>query len=126
MTRLLTVAGFVAVVAVMAVAYARARARDAERGGAGLPPLPEHLRGARTTWVIFTTPYCATCGAVEVTLHRAFPDDAVVKVDATVDVALADRYAVRRAPTVLRADGGGTITDRLVGADAVRRLAVPA
>lgn len=122
MTRAIVVVGVLVAVAGMAVAYARARARDAERGGAGLPPLPEHLRRASTTWVIFTTPHCATCGTVEATLSRTFPDHAVVKVDATVDVELADRYAVRRAPTVLRADGLGAITDRLVGADAVQRV----
>ncbi len=125
MTRLLVIAGVVVVVAIVAVAYARARSRDERRGGHGFPRLPADLLRAPTTWVVFTTPYCASCDSVEATLHRTFPGDAVVKVDATVEVELADRYAVRRAPTVLRADARGTVTDRLVGADAVQRL-VPA
>jgi hypothetical protein len=125
-TRVLVLLAVLAAIGGVALVYARATRRDAERGGDGLPPLPGALLAGPTTWVIFTTPYCASCAAVEAELHRAFPDDAVVTVDATIDVELADRYHVRRAPTVLRADARGAVTERLVGADAVRGLTVAA
>ena len=70
--------------------------------------------------MIFTTPMCVSCSAVEAELHTAYPDDVVVKVDATEEPQLAERYRVRRAPTVLHADRSGRVLLRLVGADAVR------
>ena len=70
--------------------------------------------------MIFTTPMCVSCGAIEAELHTAYPDDVVVKVDATEEPQLAERYRVRRAPTVLHADRSGRVLLRLVGADAVR------
>lgn len=87
---------------------------------------PEHplvpaslLAGASRTWVVFTSPYCATCGPVEARLRASDPQARVVKVDATQEPDLADAFSVRSAPTVLLADGGGNVTARLVGAEAV-------
>ena len=77
------------------------------------------LAGAERTWVVFTTPYCATCGPVEARLRAADPGARVVKVDATREPHLADAFSIRSAPTVLLADGAGNVTARLVGAEAV-------
>ena len=87
---------------------------------------PEHpavpaslLAGADRTWVVFTTPYCASCGPVEDRLRASDPLARVVKVDATREPHLADAFSIRSAPTVLLADADGTVQARLVGADAV-------
>jgi len=87
------------------------------------PRLPEQLRhpSAARTWVVFTTPYCASCGPVRDRLVEADPDAHVVTVDATREPALADAYSVRTAPTVLLADAEGKVIDRFVGAEAVTR-----
>jgi len=77
------------------------------------------LDGATRTWVLFTTPYCATCGPVEARLRESDPEARVVKVDATREPHLADAFSIRSAPTALLADGGGNVTARLVGAEAV-------
>jgi thiol-disulfide isomerase/thioredoxin len=77
------------------------------------------LAGAARTWVLFTSPYCATCEPVEAHLRESDPDARVVKVDATREPHLANAFSVRSAPTVLLADGAGNVTARLVGADAV-------
>ena len=48
-----------------------------------VPKLPADLVvGAPSTWVVFTTKYCATCEPVCRRLRVAYPDAAVVKVDA--------------------------------------------
>jgi len=84
------------------------------------PRLPERVtRGADRTWVVFTTPYCATCGPVEEQLRASDPGAHVVRVDATREPALAEAFSVRAAPTVLLADAAGEVTTRLVGAEAV-------
>ena len=77
------------------------------------------LAGASRTWVLFTSPYCATCGPVEARLRASDPDARVVKVDATREPHLASAFSIRSAPTVLLADGAGNVTARLVGAEAV-------
>ena len=84
------------------------------------PVVPASLReGAARTWVVFTSPYCATCGPVADRLQASDPDARVVKVDATREPHLADAFSVRSAPTVLLADGEGRVQARLVGAEAV-------
>ncbi len=84
------------------------------------PLVPDSLRaGADRTWVVFTSPYCATCGPVEARLRASDPGARVVKVDATREPTLADAFSIRSAPTVLLADGDGNVTARLVGAEAV-------
>jgi hypothetical protein len=77
------------------------------------------LAGAARTWVLFTSPYCATCGPVEARLRASDPEARVVKVDATREPHLAGAFSIRSAPTVLLADGAGNVTARLVGAEAV-------
>ncbi|HEX2063291.1 MAG TPA: thioredoxin family protein [Acidimicrobiales bacterium] len=71
------------------------------------------------TWVVFTAPYCASCGPVTEQLRAAYPEAEVVTVDASRDTGLADAYSVRSAPTVLLADASGRVQARLVGARAV-------
>ncbi|HEV2758176.1 MAG TPA: thioredoxin family protein, partial [Acidimicrobiales bacterium] len=91
------------------------------------PLIPDSLRaGADRTWVVFTSPYCATCGPVEARLRAPDPGARVVKVDATRQPHLADSFSIRSAPTALLADGEGNITARLVGAQAVDDYLRPA
>ena len=92
---------------------------------------PEHpavpasvLAGAERTWVLFTTPYCATCGPVEARLRALDPGARVVKVDATREPHLADAFSIRSAPTALLADAAGQVQERLVGADSVEEWAI--
>ncbi len=84
------------------------------------PLVPASLRaGAHRTWVIFTSPYCATCGPVEARLRASDPGARVVKIDATLEPHLARTFSIRSAPTALLSDGDGNVMARLVGADAV-------
>jgi hypothetical protein len=84
------------------------------------PTMPISLwEGAERTWVVFTSPYCATCGPVSERLRASDPGARVVKVDATREPHLADAFSIRTAPTVLLADGEGRVQARLVGAEAV-------
>lgn len=99
----------------------RARAADERRGADTLPDVPAALRGGGPAWIVFTTPTCVACRTVTDDIARARPDDVVVRVDATTDPELAQRWDVRRAPTTLRADADGRVLARLVGAEAVRR-----
>lgn len=86
------------------------------------PLVPASLRaGAERTWVVFTTPYCASCGPVETRLRASDPGARVVRVDATREPMLADAFRVRSAPTVVLADADGQVQARLVGAEAVYR-----
>lgn len=75
--------------------------------------------GASRTWVVFTTPYCATCGPVTERLQAADRGAAVVTVDATRRPDLADAFRIRRAPTALLAEADGSVVHRLVGPEAV-------
>jgi hypothetical protein len=84
------------------------------------PALPAELLGGGTTWVVFTTPWCATCGPTTDLLRRSDPDAHVVTIDVTDRPDLARDFSVRSAPTVLRTDEVGAVTRRLVGAAAVR------
>lgn len=107
-----------------AIALAARLYRSWRAGLQGEPPahplVPASLlAGAARTWVVFTSPYCATCGPVEARLRASYPDARVVKVDATREPHLADAFSIRSAPTVLLADGAGNVTARLVGAEAV-------
>lgn len=125
--RLAVVLLIVALVVVGALAYRWSRKLDERRAAKVFPPLPAELvSDAPGTWVIFTTPYCVSCDAVESDLRRAFPSEAVVKIDATEQPELAERYLVRRAPTVLRTDPAGRVLARIVGPEGVRRHLTPA
>ncbi|HVF31682.1 MAG TPA: thioredoxin family protein [Acidimicrobiales bacterium] len=85
------------------------------------PKVPEALLdGADRTWVVFTTPYCASCGPVKERLAEDDPSARIVTVDATREPHLAQAFAVRSAPTVLLAGADGAVQARLVGAPAVR------
>ena len=119
MTRLVVVVALLLALALAKRLHAdwRRRLRDERRP---VPLLPASLvDGADRTWVVFTTPLCASCGTVEDQLRTADPTARVVRVDATREPALAGAFHVRSAPTVLLADGGGEVQRRLVGADAV-------
>jgi len=119
------------VLAVVALAFAARVALDRRRRWSGDDSLPGArfpawvTQGAERTWVVFTTPYCASCGPIVDHLGAADPVARVVTVDASHELALARDFAVRRAPTVFEADGRGNPLRRFSGADAVRQ-AVPA
>ena len=84
--------------------------------------LPEALLvGGERTWVVFTTPWCASCGPVEQRLRASDPAAGLVKVDATREPLLAEAFGVRSTPTVLLADAEGRVQARLVGSSAVER-----
>jgi hypothetical protein len=120
MIRVLAVLAVLALIAAAPPLLARSRRRA---DGADLPD--EHLghfavAGASRTWIVFTTPYCATCGPLMEEIGRTFPDDGLVALDGAEHGELATRLGVRRSPTVFEIDGGGRIRDRLIGADATR------
>lgn len=126
-TRLLVIVAIGFVIAALTVAYRRRSAADEALGARGpaspdWPQLPTEflVAGAPCTWVIFTTPLCASCNLVESDLARAFPHHAVTKLDASDRPEVAGLYQVRRAPTTVLADHNGTILERLVGPEAVR------
>jgi hypothetical protein len=80
------------------------------------PLVPQSLRaGAERTWVVFGTPYCASCGPIEARLRARDPSANVVRIDATEQPSLAGAFRVRAAPTVLLADAEGRVKARLVG-----------
>lgn len=125
--RLVVVAVLSAVIGVLTVRYRRRTeadealgAVDSDTGESLWPALPHELRTDRkATWVIFSTPLCASCSAVQAQLERSFPHHHVVKVDATERPDLADLYHVRRAPTTIVADTNGAIVERFVGPESV-------
>ncbi|HEX7169056.1 MAG TPA: thioredoxin family protein [Acidimicrobiales bacterium] len=86
------------------------------------PRVPRDLLGrAERTWVVFTTPYCASCGPVQERLASADPTSDIVTVDAAREPHLARAFHVKSAPTVLLANAAGDVQERLVGAAAVDR-----
>lgn len=123
--RLLVVLALVGLLVAGRWAYARWR-RSLVDERRPVPRLPaELLGGGERTWVVFSTPFCASCGPVTEELRNRDPGADVVRVDATERVDLAEAFHVRAAPTVLLADRAGTVAERLVGASAVReRLAL--
>lgn len=110
----------VTIVFVLALAprWWRMRRAADQRDHAGLPDLPETLRGPDDTYVVFTTRYCAQCGPVERELRKR-PGATVHVIDVEHEPQLAARYRVRSAPTVIEAASTGRVRRRLVGADAV-------
>lgn len=126
--RLLLVLVLLGLGAVLTAAYRRRRNADEALGAVDLgsgedrwPDLPSELGPTdEPTWVIFTTPLCASCDAVRADLVAHSPGSLVLTVDATERPDLSDRYGVRRAPTTILAAPGGRITERLVGPEAVR------
>lgn len=91
------------------------------------PKVPSTLLGeAERTWVVFTTPYCATCEPVKQSLAASDPSARVVTVDATREPLLAQAFHVRSAPTVILAGADGEVRTRLVGAAAVSQYVAAA
>lgn len=89
------------------------------------PRLPGELLGTGArSWVIFTTPFCASCGPVADTLRRFDPDASVITIDATREPHLAQAFRIKAAPTALLADAAGRVHTRLVGAEAVTQYYV--
>jgi len=98
----------------------RQRRQAAARSRRPLPQVPTRLlAGAERTWVVFTTPYCASVGSVEAQLRAHDPGARLVEIDATLEPYLARAFDVRRAPTVLLADATGRVQARLVGTEGV-------
>jgi len=120
MTRLLVVTTLVVVVLALAVWWRAARAGDARRFHPSARFPGWVTDGSARTWVVFTTEYCATCAPVVDHLEHTYPDDRVITIDAAAQSDLSHAFGVRRAPTIFRADGTGQVTERLVGAEAVR------
>jgi hypothetical protein len=85
-----------------------------------LAPFPAELRAGGAQWVVFSTEYCAVCPSVVAEIQGRRPGEPVTVLDVAEHLDLASRYKVRRAPTVLRVDGDGSILARLSGVDAVR------
>ncbi len=82
--------------------------------------VPAELLGpGDRTWILFSTPTCATCGPAEQRLRALDPDATVRRIDATDRADLAQALAIRAAPTVLLAGPDGTILLRLAGPRAV-------
>ncbi len=117
LTRLVVVAVLAAVVAVVAW---RAR-RPADTTDAAGRRVPSELVGdTDRTWIVFSTPFCATCGPVEEQLRQRFPEHDVRRADVEQWAATAIDLGVRRAPTVVRVDRAGSVDLVLAGPDAVR------
>lgn len=114
-----------AIVAVFLVSFAASRPlysrwrRQLVLDAGEMPPVPGRLLGeTERSWVIFTTPYCATCDSVKARLRDRL-DWHVAVVDVTTEPSLADAYRIRSAPTILEADRSGRVLARLVGAQAL-------
>jgi hypothetical protein len=122
--RLLVVATVLVMVVVVARVYRRHRARAAS-GVATAGPLtvPARLAGSSDrTWVVFTSPYCASCGPLVDLLRRSDPGAAVVTVDAGRDPSLTREFGVLSAPTTILAGADGRVIERFVGSRAVHRF----
>jgi hypothetical protein len=118
--RLVVVGLVLALVVVAAGLYRRHRARAA--AVIGPRTVPARLRlGSDRTWVVFTSPYCASCGPLVEFLRRSDPAAQVVTVDASVDVTMARDFGVMSAPTTVLADADGHVIDRFVGTRPVHR-----
>jgi hypothetical protein len=113
--------------AVLAAAWGvrRNRFEAAERVAAG-EQLPAEVRGpagdgSRNTWVLVTSPLCATCGPAEQRLREVDPGAHIVKVDAAERPDLARRLRAQAAPTLLLAGVDGRVRERVIGPVAVSR-----
>jgi hypothetical protein len=118
LARLVLVLVVIGVVAVITLRYRRTPAPSDIDLGLLLPDAL--LGGTPHTWVVFSTPYCATCGPVENLLRQRFPDDEVRRVDVSAWPDVVHALGVRRAPTVVRADQQGAIELQLAGPEAIR------
>lgn len=116
----LVVVGLLAVLFALAPLAWRRRQTRLRRGPDSHPRVPAMLlEGAARTWVVFTTPFCASCGPAADRLRAADPGARVVTVDAARDRDLAGAFQIRAAPTLLLADSRGEVQARLVGVEAL-------
>src|SRR5207237_9026432 len=78
----------------------RQRRRASTQARRPLPAVPARLlAGAERTWVVFTTPYCASVASVEAHLRAHDPGARPGETHATLDPCLAPESDVRPAPT---------------------------
>lgn len=73
-----------------------------------------------TTWLVFTSAYCTTCGPTVELLRAGDPDTPVRTVDVADRPDLARTLSIWSAPTAVLVDPSGHVRERLVGPDAVR------
>jgi hypothetical protein len=116
--RLVIVLALVAVLAVVGVRRRRHPALSDVDLGLLLPT--ELLGETEHTWVVFSTPYCATCGPVESLLRERFPTDEVRRAEVADWTETVHALGVRRAPTVVRVDRQGAVELQLAGPEAIR------
>jgi hypothetical protein len=87
--------------------------------------LPAEVRGPGSvpanTWVLVTSPLCATRGPAEQRLRERDPGAHIVKVDVAERPDLVRRLRVQAAPTLLLAGVDGRVRERVVGPAAVSR-----
>lgn len=127
--RLLIVLGTVVLVGILTVLWRRREGRIVEAHGAFDRSDLGLVRRDRPSAVVvdFFGEHCAPCRVVEQRLERLkgeIPDLLVVSIDAARRMDLADRYHVRRVPTLFVADADLRIIWRASGVpteDAIRR-----
>jgi hypothetical protein len=120
MSRVVIVVALVLVSA--AVAWAAGRWQT--RGGVPGAVVPQGLVPAgESSWLVLTTPWCASCGPVIERLQAA-GELPVVVVDLAERPDISRALDVRQAPTVLRVGADGAVLERRAGAGAA--LPVPA
>ncbi|MCR6712344.1 MAG: thioredoxin family protein [Demequina sp.] len=93
--------------------------RRVERPGALTPAILGSPRGARATFVQFSTPMCAKCPGTAVLLKRVAaeqPHVAWIEIDAAERLDLARELHIMRTPTTLVLDSEGLVVARMDGA----------
>lgn len=93
--------------------------RRVDRPGALTPAVLGSPRGARATFVQFSTPMCAKCPGTAVLLKRVAaeqPHVTWVEIDAAERLDLARELHVMRTPTTLVLDADGLVVARMDGA----------
>lgn len=109
MTRLLVLAGVALAVALVAWAASRWQRRPI-----AVAVVPDALVPDSPSWLVLTTPWCASCGPV-VDRLEAVGSLPVVVVDLAERPEVSRVLDVRQAPTVLRVEPDGAITERAAG-----------
>jgi len=93
--------------------------RRVDRPGALTQAIIGAPRGARATFVQFSTPMCAKCPGTAVLLKRVAgeqPHVAWVEIDAAERLDLARELNIMRTPTTLVLDSDGLVVARMDGA----------
>jgi hypothetical protein len=99
-----------------------ARARWQQGGIAAGTVVPAGLvTPGQTSWLVLTTPWCASCGPVVERLE-AIGELPVVVVDVAERPEVSRALDLRQAPTVLRVGPGGEVLERRNGAVPARPL----